>query len=45
MILDTLSGRSLLYRLEEFFTYQDTACCWARRSLLAPLMMTPWGGS
>jgi transposase len=25
MILDTLSGRSLLYRLEEFFTYQDTA--------------------
>ena len=25
MILDTLSGRSPLYRLEEFFTYQDTA--------------------
>jgi transposase len=24
MILDTLSGRSPLYRLEEFFTYQDT---------------------
>lgn len=25
MILDTLSGRSLLYRLEAFFTFQDTA--------------------
>src|SRR3989440_4093206 len=25
MILDTLSGRSPLYRLEEFFTHQDTA--------------------
>ena len=25
MILDTLSGRSPLYRLEEFFTRQDTA--------------------
>jgi len=25
MILDTLSGRSPLYRLEEFFAYQDTA--------------------
>ena len=25
MLLDTLSGRSPLYRLEEFFTYQDTA--------------------
>ena len=25
MILDTLSGRSPLYRLEEFFTSQDTA--------------------
>jgi transposase len=25
MILDTLSGRSPLYRLEEFFPYQDTA--------------------
>src|ERR1051325_9086682 len=25
MILDTLSGRSPLYRLEEFFTQQDTA--------------------
>src|SRR5437667_6601917 len=24
MILDTLSGRSPLYRLEEFFTHQDT---------------------
>src|SRR3989442_13976259 len=24
MILDTLSGRSPLYRLEEFFAYQDT---------------------
>src|SRR5438876_12241229 len=25
MILDTLSGRSPLYRLEEFFAHQDTA--------------------
>ena len=25
MIIDTLSGRSPLYRLEEFFTHQDTA--------------------
>ena len=25
MIRDTLSGRSPLYRLEEFFTHQDTA--------------------
>jgi len=25
MILDTFSGRSPLYRLEEFFTHQDTA--------------------
>ena len=25
MVLDTLSGRSPLYRLEEFFTHQDTA--------------------
>src|SRR5262245_15276307 len=25
MILDTLSGRSPLYRLEEFLTHQDTA--------------------
>src|SRR5438552_18278449 len=25
MILETLSGRSPLYRLEEFFTHQDTA--------------------
>ena len=25
MILDTLSGRSPLYRLEEFFTHQDPA--------------------
>jgi hypothetical protein len=25
IILDTLSGRSPLYRLEEFFPYQDTA--------------------
>ena len=25
MILDTLSGRSPLYRFEEFFTHQDTA--------------------
>src|SRR6266446_9684152 len=25
LILDTLSGRSPLYRLEEFFTHQDTA--------------------
>jgi Domain of unknown function (DUF4277) len=25
MMLDTLSGRSPLYRLEEFFTHQDTA--------------------
>ena len=25
MILDTLSGRRPLYRLEEFFTHQDTA--------------------
>ena len=25
MILDTLSGRSPLYRLEEFFTHQDMA--------------------
>jgi hypothetical protein len=25
MILDTLSGRSPLYRLEEFFTHHDTA--------------------
>ena len=25
MILDTLSGRSPRYRLEEFFTHQDTA--------------------
>jgi hypothetical protein len=25
MTLDTLSGRSPLYRLEEFFAYQDTA--------------------
>jgi len=25
MILDTRSGRSPLYRLEEFFTHQDTA--------------------
>src|SRR5512145_1011625 len=25
MILDTLSGRSPLYRLEEFFTHQDTS--------------------
>src|SRR5436190_15180905 len=25
LVLDTLSGRSPLYRLEEFFTYQDTA--------------------
>jgi transposase len=25
MLLDTLSGRSPLYRLEEFFTHQDTA--------------------
>src|SRR5881394_3768746 len=25
MLLDTVSGRSPLYRLEEFFTHQDTA--------------------
>src|SRR5215470_4957601 len=25
LVLDTLSGRSLLYRLEEFFAHQDTA--------------------
>ena len=25
LVLDTLSGRSPLYRLEEFFAYQDTA--------------------
>ena len=24
LVLDTLSGRSPLYRLEEFFAYQDT---------------------
>jgi Domain of unknown function (DUF4277) len=28
MILDTLSGRSPLYRLEEFFTNQDAALLW-----------------
>ena len=25
LVLDTLSGRSPLYRLEEFFAHQDTA--------------------
>ena len=46
MILDTLSGRSPLYRLEEFLAHQDTRpCCWAKPSRLTPLMMTPRGAS
>jgi hypothetical protein len=27
LVLDTLSGRSPLYRLEEFFAHQDTGSC------------------
>jgi hypothetical protein len=30
MILDTLSGRSPWYRLEEFFAHQDTALLWGQ---------------
>ena len=45
MILDTLSGRSPLYRLEEFFAHQDTALLLGKAVAPRPLMMTPWGGS
>ena len=45
MILDTLSGRSPLYRLEEFFATKIRPCCWARRSRLRPFRTTPWDGS
>jgi hypothetical protein len=31
MVLDTLSGRSPLYRLDEFFESQDRDCCWESR--------------
>ena len=45
MILDTLSGRSPLYRLESSLPTRTRPCCWARPSRLTPLMMTPWGAS
>jgi hypothetical protein len=45
MILDTLSGRSPLYRLEEFFTHQDTALLLGKAVAPGPLMTTPRGVS
>src|SRR2546429_2925469 len=45
MILDTLSGRSPLYRLEEFFAHQDTASWWGRRSRRRLFRTTRWGGA
>jgi len=39
--LDTLSGRSPLSRLEEFFAHHDTALLLGRLSRLQPLMRTP----
>src|SRR6201981_456833 len=41
MILDTLSGRSPLYRLEEFFAHQDTALLLGQA--VAPEVFNLWG--
>ena len=45
LVLDTLSGRSPLYRLAEFFAHQDTELLLGKAFPHRPLPMIPWAVS
>ena len=45
LVLDTLSGRSPLYRLEEFFAHQDTELLLGKPLPPHALTTIPWDAS